>query len=146
MFRIRGYPMLEGSLWPEGSDRNSPAEKDGRVMELWSHGGHRRKDLAKFQVQKKQETHLSLIGALMMAANGMNGMNGMRERAFSLMTMVIVIVIRGVAIIVMMRRTVMVCEPWSWPLEIPKMRFPAKGSLKLGVLIGFPAKSCSTPG
>eukprot|EP00435_Cladocopium_sp_Y103_P050534 s549_g15.t1 len=30
MFRIRGYPMLEGSLWPEGSDRNSPAEKDGR--------------------------------------------------------------------------------------------------------------------
>lgn len=34
MFRIRGYPMLEGSLWPEGSDRNRPAEKDGRVMEL----------------------------------------------------------------------------------------------------------------
>ena len=34
MFRIRGYPMLEGSLWPEGSDRNGPAEKDGRVMEL----------------------------------------------------------------------------------------------------------------
>ena len=81
-----------------------------RMAGSWSydHGGHRLKDLALFRCKK----HISLfIGALMMAANGMNGMNGMRERAFSLMTMVIVIVIRGVAIIVMMRRTVMVCEP-----------------------------------
>ena len=80
----------------------------------WSydHGGHRLKDLAFFALFRCKK-HISLfIGALMMA--GANGMNGMRERgAFSLMTMVIVIVIiRGVAIIVMMsRRTVMVCEP-----------------------------------
>ena len=55
MFRIRGYPMLEGSLWPEGSDRNRPAEKDGRVMELWSWRPQTERSCF-IQVQK---THLS---------------------------------------------------------------------------------------
>lgn len=39
MFRIRGYPMLEGSLWPEGSDRNSPAEKDNHMVHLFREAG-----------------------------------------------------------------------------------------------------------
>eukprot|EP00438_Fugacium_kawagutii_P020341 Skav209397 [mRNA] locus=scaffold962:63274:70723:- [translate_table: standard] len=34
MFRVRGYPMTEGSLWPEGSDRNEPGEKEGPGTDL----------------------------------------------------------------------------------------------------------------
>jgi len=39
MFRVRGHPMLEGSVWPEGSDHNQPSEKDNTVVRLFREAG-----------------------------------------------------------------------------------------------------------